>query len=83
MLPLPQFIYLHISTKLQVISSVIGVYLIEVSGIPVFLDGNVIDLGYTNCRLPKPAAGCVICFRCSASDGWFAFFTMDQIGTGC
>lgn len=57
MLPLPQFIYLHISTKLQVISSVIGVYLIEVSGIPVFLDGNVIDLGVYKLQVAEACSG--------------------------
>jgi len=45
MLPLPNLIYLPFSVKLQIISSQIGVAGIQFMGIPVFLDGNVIDLG--------------------------------------
>lgn len=45
MLPLPAFIYWKLSITLQFISAEMGVALIRMVGIPVFLDGNIIDLG--------------------------------------
>lgn len=45
MIPLPNFLYNQLSEQLQLISSVIGVEVIRLFGIPVFLEGNVIDLG--------------------------------------
>ncbi len=45
MLPLPQFLYWQMTVFLQGISSVVGVWFVSLMGIPVFLDGNIIDLG--------------------------------------
>ena len=45
MLPLPQFLYWQMTVFLQGVSSVVGVWFVSVMGIPVFLDGNIIDLG--------------------------------------
>ena len=45
MLPLPMLIYWPISAFLMEVSSEIGVGIVQGFGIPVFLDGNVIDLG--------------------------------------
>ncbi|HKQ29646.1 MAG TPA: VPLPA-CTERM-specific exosortase XrtD, partial [Burkholderiales bacterium] len=45
MIPLPQFFQQEISAGLQLLSSQIGVGVIRLFGIPVFLEGNVIDLG--------------------------------------
>ncbi|MEO0771803.1 MAG: VPLPA-CTERM-specific exosortase XrtD [Pseudomonadota bacterium] len=45
MLPLPQFLYWKVTVFLQALSSDLGVALIRLADIPVFLDGNVIDLG--------------------------------------
>ncbi|MEX2479613.1 MAG: VPLPA-CTERM-specific exosortase XrtD [Gammaproteobacteria bacterium] len=45
MVPFPNFIYNNLSGKLQLISSVIGVWVIRAFGIGVYLEGNVIDLG--------------------------------------
>ena len=57
MLPLPQFIYLHVSTELQHISSVLGVYLVELANVPVFLDGNIIDLGTYKLQVAEACSG--------------------------
>ena len=43
--PLPSFLYNNLSSQLQLISSELGVHVIRLFGIPVFLEGNVIDLG--------------------------------------
>ena len=44
-IPLPQFLYQGVSTKLQLVSSELGVQVIRAFGVSVFLEGNVIDLG--------------------------------------
>jgi len=45
MIPLPDFLYIQISQKLQLVSSELGVAVIRLCGISVYLEGNVIDLG--------------------------------------
>lgn len=45
MIPLPSILYWRVSTTLQYISSHLGVAFIKAAGVPVLLDGNVIDLG--------------------------------------
>jgi len=57
MLPLPQFIYLHVSTELQSISSIIGVGFIQLANVPVYLDGNVIDLGIYKLQVAEACSG--------------------------
>ena len=57
MLPLPNFIYWHLSTQLQFVSSEIGVQLVRSFDIPVFLDGNVIDLGIYKLQVAEACSG--------------------------
>ncbi|MFD1694348.1 VPLPA-CTERM-specific exosortase XrtD [Roseibium aestuarii] len=57
MLPLPSFIYLKVSTHLQFISSELGVWFIQLAQIPVFLDGNVIDLGDYKLQVAEACSG--------------------------
>ncbi len=45
MIPLPSFIFSNLSSKLQLISSLLGVWFMRLFGISVFVEGNVIDLG--------------------------------------
>jgi exosortase D (VPLPA-CTERM-specific) len=45
MIPLPSFLFFNLSTKLQLISSELGVWFMRLIGISVFVEGNVIDLG--------------------------------------
>ncbi len=45
MLPLPGALYYGLSTSLQGVSSELGVWFLHLLRVPVFLDGNVIDLG--------------------------------------
>jgi exosortase D (VPLPA-CTERM-specific) len=45
MVPLPQFVLANLSTKLQLLSSALGVGFIRLFNISVFVEGNVIDLG--------------------------------------
>ncbi|GMG83257.1 hypothetical protein LNKW23_24700 [Paralimibaculum aggregatum] len=57
MLPLPNFIYWPLSIWLQMVSSRIGVDVISALGIPVFLDGNVIDLGVYRLQVAEACSG--------------------------
>jgi exosortase D (VPLPA-CTERM-specific) len=45
MIPLPAFFFYNLSTKLQLLSSELGVWFMRLFGISVYVEGNVIDLG--------------------------------------
>ena len=57
MLPLPQFLYWKINTALQFLSSEIGVSFVRFMDVPVFLDGNVIDLGVYKLMVAEACSG--------------------------
>jgi exosortase D (VPLPA-CTERM-specific) len=57
MIPLPQFVLANLSTKLQLLSSLIGVYVIRLFDISVFLEGNVIDLGGYKLQVEDACSG--------------------------
>ncbi|MBU2960053.1 VPLPA-CTERM-specific exosortase XrtD [Citreicella sp. C3M06] len=57
MLPLPQFLYWHMTIALQLISSELGVWFIRLAQIPVFLEGNVIDLGVYKLQVAEACSG--------------------------
>jgi exosortase D (VPLPA-CTERM-specific) len=57
MLPLPGVIYYKMTTWLQFISSELGVKFLSLLSIPVFLDGNIIDLGITKLHVAEACSG--------------------------
>ncbi len=57
MLPLPGVLYYGLSTWLQGVSSVLGVYFLDVLGVTVFLDGNIIDLGVYKLQVAEACSG--------------------------
>ena len=57
MLPLPGILYWKVSTNLQLFSSEVGVALIQALGVPVFLDGNIIDLGVYKLHVAEACSG--------------------------
>jgi exosortase D (VPLPA-CTERM-specific) len=57
MLPLPQFLYWQMTIFLQGISSVLGVWFVQMAGVPVFLDGNIIDLGVYKLQVAEACSG--------------------------
>lgn len=57
MLPLPQFMYWHMTIFLQGISSVVGVWFVQLAGVPVFLEGNIIDLGVYKLQVAEACSG--------------------------
>lgn len=56
-IPIPYFIQAGLSGGLQLVSSQLGVMLIEALGIAVFLDGNVIDLGVYKLQVVDACSG--------------------------
>lgn len=57
MIPLPQFVLANLSTKLQLLSSQIGVDVIRLFDISVFVEGNVIDLGGYKLQVAEACSG--------------------------
>lgn len=57
MLPLPGALYYAVSTYLQGVSSELGVYFVQLLGIPVYLEGNIIDLGVYKLHVAEACSG--------------------------
>jgi exosortase D (VPLPA-CTERM-specific) len=57
MIPLPQFVLANLSTKLQLLSSQVGVFVMRLFGVSVFLEGNVIDLGGYKLQVAEACSG--------------------------
>ena len=57
MLPLPGLLYYEVSTVLQLISSELGVWFLQLARIPVYLDGNIIDLGVLKMHVAEACSG--------------------------
>lgn len=57
MIPLPNFVYVGLSARLQLFSSDFGVAVIRLFSIPVFLEGNVIDLGVYKLQVAEACSG--------------------------
>ena len=57
MLPLPGVIYYKMSAWLQLISSELGVWFLKLLSVPVFLEGNIIDLGPLKLHVAEACSG--------------------------
>lgn len=57
MLPLPGVLYYKVSTSLQMVSSELGVWLLKLLSVPVFLEGNIIDLGVMRLHVAEACSG--------------------------
>ena len=56
-IPIPYFIESKLTLQLQLISSQLGVDVIRLFQIPVYLEGNVIDLGYYKLQVVEACSG--------------------------
>jgi len=56
-IPLPYFIDAVLTLKLQLISSELGVFFISLFQIPVYLDGNIIDMGIYKLQVVEACSG--------------------------
>lgn len=57
MLPLPGALYYGVSTWLQGISSELGVWFLQLLSVPVYLEGNIIDLGVYKLHVAEACSG--------------------------
>jgi len=57
MLPLPGVFYFKMSTFLQFVSSELGVWFLRLLDVPVFLEGNIIDLGALKLHVAEACSG--------------------------
>ena len=57
MLPLPNFVFWKLSIFLQGVSSELGVWFVALMGVPVYLEGNVIDLGVYKLQVAEACSG--------------------------
>ncbi|GHF74931.1 VPLPA-CTERM-specific exosortase XrtD [Seohaeicola zhoushanensis] len=57
MLPLPGVIYFKLSTYLQFVSSELGVWFLQLMDVPVYLEGNIIDLGVMKLHVAEACSG--------------------------
>jgi exosortase D (VPLPA-CTERM-specific) len=55
--PIPEYFYVGISTSLQMISSQLGAGMLDLIGIPVYRDGNIIDLGTYQLQVAEACSG--------------------------
>jgi len=57
MFPLPNIVNTTITSGLKLISSNLGVKILQLSGVAVFQDGNIIDLGFTRMEVVEACSG--------------------------
>lgn len=57
MLPLPGVLYFKMSTWLQHVSSELGVWFLRLINVPVYLEGNIIDLGVYQLHVAEACSG--------------------------
>lgn len=62
MLPLPQFVWWKMNIQLQLWSSELGVWFVRLAGVPVHLQGNVIDLGVHRLQVAEACSGLAYLF---------------------
>lgn len=55
--PLPDFLYVDLSARMQLVSSTLGVQMLELARVPVFQDGNIIDLGGLKLQVAEACSG--------------------------
>jgi len=57
MFPLPNFINTKVMLQLRLISSKLGVAMIKLFGLPVYREGNIIDLGFAKLQIVNACSG--------------------------
>lgn len=57
MIPLPYFIQFNLSAELQMISTDLGAGVLRLLGLPVYVEGNVIDMGVSKLQVVEACSG--------------------------
>jgi exosortase D (VPLPA-CTERM-specific) len=83
MIPLPEFVMNNLSTKLQLLSSQIGVFFMRLLDISVFLEGNVIDLGGYKLQVAEACSGLRYLFPLMTLGFLIAYFYKGALWKRC
>ncbi|TKB65791.1 MAG: VPLPA-CTERM-specific exosortase XrtD [Nitrospira sp.] len=78
-IPLPNFLYAGLSSKLQLWSSALGVGCLQLIGVTAFLEGNVIDLGPVQLQVVEACSGIRYLFPLSALALLCAYLFKDRM----
>lgn len=79
MFPFPNFIYMKITLNLQLISSKLGVKLLQLYGMSAFREGNVIDLGFTQLQVVEACSGLRYAISLAILSILVAYFYRDRL----
>ena len=78
-IPLPNFLYAGLSSKLQLWSSALGVGCLQLIGVTAFLEGNVIDLGPVQLQVVEACSGIRYLFPLTALALLCAYLFRDRM----
>ncbi len=78
-IPLPKLIYMGLSAELQLISSSLGVFVLQTLGISVFQEGNIIDLGTQKLQVVEACSGLRYLFPLMSFSFLVAFLLDDKM----
>lgn len=78
-IPLPHLVYANLSGQLQLISSNIGVFILQALGISVFQEGNIIDLGEYKLQVVEACSGLRYLFPLMSFGYLVAYLLDDKI----
>jgi exosortase D (VPLPA-CTERM-specific) len=77
--PLPHLTYATLSQNLQLLSSTIGVSILDLFGIPVYQDGNIIDLGGMKLQVVEACSGLRYLFPLMSFGYLIAYLLKDRL----
>jgi exosortase D (VPLPA-CTERM-specific) len=75
--PLPKFVYVELSAWLQLVSSTLGVEILDLFDVPVFQDGSIIDLGGLRLEVAEACNGLRYLFPLLSLGYLAAYFLKD------
>ena len=80
MFPPPDFIYFNLSLKLKLISSQLGVWVLQTLGTTAYREGNIIDLGFTQLQVVDACNGLRYLFPLIVLAILVAYFSIERHG---
>jgi exosortase D (VPLPA-CTERM-specific) len=83
MFPLPYFFNERLMLILRLISSKLGVFLIQLYGLPVTREGNIIDLGFTQLQIVEACSGLNSLISLSVLSLLLAYFFKTHLWKRC
>jgi len=78
-IPLPHLVQAILSARLQLLSSTLGVWPLDLFGVPVYQEGNVIDLGAYKLQVAEACSGLRYLFPLMSFGYLIAFLLEDKL----